>query len=393
MEIISYRAPLTAEARHVQQFPHTQRVNISTVADFLPEEQTTPLNARPQHFRVRKIKPKDRQILQPTLQKIREFWPLFVLILTSATIAFGALYYDAQKPVFAETVVLEPFSFSEEQFLDAEMIRFTLPATDAATLAEGTANREFVEFIYTNPISYSTYIVERGDTISDIAHQFSLKNLSSLIGVNNIENVRQLRAGDRLTIPSMDGILYEIKSGDTIAGLSTRFKITVEDILDVNDLTSQTINEGSKLFIPGAQLDDETLKKTLNTLFVSPLVAWRLTSPVGYRHDPINGQRSYHNGLDMAAPMGSPIYAAMGGVISFAGYSNLYGNYAIINHGNGYQTLYGHMKQTLVRNGQRVVQGEKIGLVGMTGRVTGAHLHFTVYKNGKVIDPSELLSD
>ncbi|MBR4448746.1 MAG: M23 family metallopeptidase, partial [Treponema sp.] len=85
------------------------------------------------------------------------------------------------------------------------------------------------------------------------------------------------------------------------------------------------------------------------------------------------------------------IYSAMSGKVVYVGWSNIFGNYVIINHGNGYQSLYGHMSKTLCRTGKTVAQGEKIGLVGSTGYSTGPHLHFTVYKNGKLVDPMTLL--
>ena len=94
----------------------------------------------------------------------------------------------------------------------------------------------------------------------------------------------------------------------------------------------------------------------------------------------------------MAVPQGTPIKAAMGGKIAAVGFTNVYGYYVIINHENGYQTLYAHMlRKSPVNVGQRVSQGEQIGLVGSTGYSTGPHLHFTVYKNGKLIDPLSVL--
>ena len=93
----------------------------------------------------------------------------------------------------------------------------------------------------------------------------------------------------------------------------------------------------------------------------------------------------------MACPTGTPIYAAMSGKVVVAGWSNVFGNYVIINHENGYQTLYGHLSKRIAQQGQRVSQGTRIGLAGSTGYSTGPHLHFTVYKNGKLVDPLTLL--
>ena len=93
----------------------------------------------------------------------------------------------------------------------------------------------------------------------------------------------------------------------------------------------------------------------------------------------------------MACPEGTPIYAPLGGRVIASGWSNLYGNYLIIDHSNGYHTLYGHLSKKISRKGDYVAQGTKIGLVGSTGYSTGPHLHFTVYKNNSVIDPLTVL--
>lgn len=243
------------------------------------------------------------------------------------------------------------------------------------------------------PVTFSSYIVGSGDTISGISRKFGLTNISTLIGVNGIYNVRQLRAGQKLTVPSIDGLTYTVKKDDTIAGLSVRHGVTVEDILDVNDLSSSVLREGQTLFIPGARLDQATLKKAMGELFIYPVSGkWRLTSGFGRRADPFTGVPSSHTGIDLAIAQGTPIKAAMSGKIIAVGYTNVYGNYVIIDHENGYQTLYAHMQRpSPLKKGQRVRQGAQVGLVGNTGYSTGPHLHFTVYKNGKLIDPMTVL--
>ncbi|HRE52620.1 MAG TPA: peptidoglycan DD-metalloendopeptidase family protein [Flavitalea sp.] len=114
----------------------------------------------------------------------------------------------------------------------------------------------------------------------------------------------------------------------------------------------------------------------------------RLASGFGYRIDPIYKTPRFHAGLDFAAPQGTPIYATANGVIKIAGNSgNGYGNYVVINHGYGYQTLYGHMYKVKAKLGQKVKRGEIIGYVGNTGKSTGPHCHYEVHKNGQRIDP------
>ena len=114
----------------------------------------------------------------------------------------------------------------------------------------------------------------------------------------------------------------------------------------------------------------------------------RIASGFGHRIDPVYKTIKMHAGLDFAAPQGTPIYATANGVVRLSGNSgNGYGNHIIINHGYGYETLYGHMYKTKSRAGERVKRGEIIGYVGSTGKSTGPHLHYEVHKNNSRVDP------
>jgi murein DD-endopeptidase MepM/ murein hydrolase activator NlpD len=114
----------------------------------------------------------------------------------------------------------------------------------------------------------------------------------------------------------------------------------------------------------------------------------RIASGFGYRIDPIYKTTKMHPGIDFTAPQGTPIYATADGVIKMAGFSDGgYGNHVIINHGYGYETLYGHMVRVKARAGEKVKRGEVIGYVGSTGKSTGPHCHYEVHKNGQKIDP------
>lgn len=119
-----------------------------------------------------------------------------------------------------------------------------------------------------------------------------------------------------------------------------------------------------------------------------------MTSPYGYRVHPISGVTRLHNGVDLAAVTGTPIYASKSGVVTTAciGWGNGYGNHVVINHGDGYSTLYAHQSALNVYEGQVVSQGDVIGYVGSTGNSTGPHLHFTVFKNGETINPMSCIS-
>jgi murein DD-endopeptidase MepM/ murein hydrolase activator NlpD len=114
----------------------------------------------------------------------------------------------------------------------------------------------------------------------------------------------------------------------------------------------------------------------------------RIASGFGYRIDPVYKTTKFHAGLDFSAPQGTPIYATADGTITTAGNTgNGYGNHVIINHGFGYETLFGHMVRVKVKGGQVVKRGEVIGWVGSTGKSTGPHCHYEVHKNGQEVDP------
>jgi len=117
----------------------------------------------------------------------------------------------------------------------------------------------------------------------------------------------------------------------------------------------------------------------------------RLSSTFGYRSDPFRGARALHAGVDIPGPMGEPIQAAAGGVVRFAGAAHGYGNLVEIDHGNGLSTRYAHLSYILVAPGAVVTQGERIALMGSTGRSTGSHLHFEVRDKGLAVDPLRYL--
>jgi murein DD-endopeptidase MepM/ murein hydrolase activator NlpD len=113
----------------------------------------------------------------------------------------------------------------------------------------------------------------------------------------------------------------------------------------------------------------------------------RFTSPFGHRHDPFHGGRRMHNGVDFAAPQGTPIHATADGVVTAAGRESGYGYTVRIRHDFGFETLYAHQARLYVEKGQRVSRGEHIGDMGSTGRSTGVHLHYEVHLNGRPVDP------
>jgi len=122
-----------------------------------------------------------------------------------------------------------------------------------------------------------------------------------------------------------------------------------------------------------------------------PAQGW-LTSTMGQRTDPLTGDSDYHSGLDIAGDKGQPIYATAAGVVTQAGYSGGYGNLIVIDHGFGLETRYGHLSSFVAHIGDHVKRGEMIARLGSTGRTTGAHLHYEVMANGRLLNPLQLLT-
>lgn len=238
-------------------------------------------------------------------------------------------------------------------------------------------------------LCYYTYRVRKGDMIGFIADTFNITQ-DTIISVNNIHQSRLLQIGQYLKIPSMPGIVYTVRNdGESIKSIADKYEISADKCARVNSIQVGTkLPAGSTLFLPDAQLDWVTRQEINGDLFHKPVKArYWLSSYYGWRSSPFNGKRSYHSGVDMACPTGTSVYAALGGSVSSTGFNNVYGNYVIVTHHSGYKTLYGHLSAILVTRGQYVDTNTRIGRVGSTGMSTGPHLHFTVYKFGKTVNP------
>jgi murein DD-endopeptidase MepM/ murein hydrolase activator NlpD len=282
-----------------------------------------------------------------------------------------------------------PHSQAPEPEADGESRRNLAAYAGLAPAAAAPAGDE-IPLDLTETFSWSSYRVRRGDSVSKIAAAHAV-SMDAIIASNGISNARRLREGETLRLPNMDGIPYTVKQGDSLSKISAAQGVPLEAILDANDIQTDTITRGMVLFIPGARMRSEDLKMALGDLFIYP-IRGRLTSPYGWRDDPISGVRRFHAALDLAAPIGVPVKAAMDGRVSAAGINATYGKYIILSHSGGYQTMYAHLNAFSVRQGDYVDQGVKIGEVGNTGYSTGPHLHFAIYKNGKALNPLDFLN-
>ncbi|MBF0492338.1 MAG: peptidoglycan DD-metalloendopeptidase family protein [Deltaproteobacteria bacterium] len=154
---------------------------------------------------------------------------------------------------------------------------------------------------------------------------------------------------------------------------------------------AEMIVKGKKPMTPSLTQDFKPLAAPVlnNPEFYLP--AARVTSGFGFRGDPLEGDQRFHQGMDLAYPKRTPIQAAAEGKVVFSGKKGGYGNAVMIQHDQGYTSLYGHADENLVKVGARVKKGEVIAYSGSTGRSTGPHLHFEIRKDGKAVDPKKLV--
>lgn len=236
-------------------------------------------------------------------------------------------------------------------------------------------------------VSMQSYAVKSGDTLDRIAKRFGLRQ-DTIIAANNLQSASSIHSGIKLRIPNMDGISHRVRSGDSLSSLSKAYAIDITRIVDANDLASGVLNAGQNLFIPNARLSSASLKNFYGERFVWP-ARGPISSPFGYRANPFTGLRTYHSAMDIVVSLGTRVKATSAGTVADTGYNSVFGNYIILKHASGYQSLYGHLSNIAVKEGASVAQGAVIGLSGNTGQSTGPHLHFSIFKNGQALDPSK----
>lgn len=231
----------------------------------------------------------------------------------------------------------------------------------------------------------SVYIVREGDTLSQIASMYDVSS-KTILWANSITNPSKIRPGDSLVILPITGVRHVVKKGDTIKSIAQKYSGDVDDILAYNQLASaEDLSVGDTIVIPDGTVSTPAPKKSATPSRTSGTGVATGGGSAGFTHPLPGAVRSQgihgYNGVDLAAPAGTPILAAAGGEVIVArvsGWNGGYGLYVVVKHSNGTQTLYAHMSRTAVAVGSHVSQGEVIGYVGNTGRSTGNHLHFEV---------------
>lgn len=246
------------------------------------------------------------------------------------------------------------------------------------------------------------YRVKEGDTVSSIAIKYGI-SIDSIVWENNLKSVNAIKPQQILRILPMTGIRHKVTRGETIYSIAKYYGVDAQSIADYpfntfsNDETF-AISAGQELMIPDAIKPRESISNP------SQYIAKTVAPIPGVKGEgnfmwPTSGHISqkfywYHRAVDIASRDAPNIVASQGGSVITSGWNGGgYGNYVIIDHGNGYQTLYGHMlnNSIVVKAGDRVKQGQKIGIMGSTGRSTGPHLHFEIRSAKGNLDPLSVL--
>ncbi|NJN44199.1 MAG: M23 family metallopeptidase [Anaerolineae bacterium] len=272
-------------------------------------------------------------------------------------------------------------------------------------------------------VEVETYTVQAGDTVFGIAEKFGLRPETILWGNRETLNddSHNLYPGQVLNILPIDGVYHQWSAGENFAKVAEFYSIDPETVveypgnrLDVYtfDINNPSLEAGDWLIIPGGRREfvnwgppiitrnDPAVAKTYGPGFCgqvydgavgSGAFVWPTTATYlsGYDYSPATN----HNGIDIAGSSGNPVFSVDAGVVVYSGWSNFgYGNLVVLDHGNGWQSLYAHLSGNYVTCGQSVFQGTSIGAVGSTGNSSGAHLHFELMFNGAKVNPWDFVS-
>jgi murein DD-endopeptidase MepM/ murein hydrolase activator NlpD len=242
------------------------------------------------------------------------------------------------------------------------------------------------------------YKVKSGDTLSTIANRFGV-SMMTLWWANKLKNKDDLHVGQVLRIPPVSGLVVTVSGTDTLESLADEYKVKPSRILELNDLTDPTLVVGQVLVLPGAKGDPIPTPKPTPKPQVKRSTGSSggggSSGPVHYGGGPFRwpvvGGHNYisqyahagHMAVDIAADYGTPVVAASGGRVVFAGWKSNGGGWQVwISHGSGMYTTYNHMSGLSVSTGQSVGKGQRVGRLGSSGWATGPHLHFEVWLGG-----------
>lgn len=243
-----------------------------------------------------------------------------------------------------------------------------------------------------------SYTVQDGDTVSTIANKFGVSE-DTILWQNDLSSKNQIKVGQTLDILPVTGVSHKVQKGDTIYSIAKKYDASSQAIVDfpynsfVNDETFQ-LAVGQIVIVPDGVKQTGTsstprIRQTVpdaGTVVASGAFVWPTGGTITQNFS------WYHPGIDIANRAAPQVVAADSGTVVYSGCINWgYGCHVIIDHGNGYKTLYAHLQRIYVTVGQGVNRGGSIGQMGSTGRSTGTHTHFEVIKNGVHINPLSVL--
>ncbi|NUN64974.1 M23 family metallopeptidase [Pseudanabaena biceps] len=229
--------------------------------------------------------------------------------------------------------------------------------------------------------------VKQSETLEAIAKQYNIKT-ATLMALNPETRDGQAKVGQTLAIAPMDGLVYRFKNEENYTTVAKKYNIRADVLFERNGCQRSP----KVVFVPGAIWKPDPVPFNPAAIasngFTNPAVIMQtggyplpyavpVTSNYGWRMNPVTTIWSFHSGIDLGASFGTPVLAAKSGIVEFAGWGDGYGNLIELDHGST-GTRYAHLEAIYVSQGQRVVQGQQIGIVGSTGRSTGPHLHFEV---------------
>lgn len=230
------------------------------------------------------------------------------------------------------------------------------------------------------------YVVQEGDTVSEIASRFGVTS-NTIRWSNNIAKGDTIKVGQELVILPVPGIRHTVESGESLSWIAEKYDGSVAEIREFNGMDSEEVLAiGDKIIVPNGTITSGPEQDRPEPEASTPPPQSAPPAAGGYYATPVSGAvltQGLHgfNAVDFGAPHGTPITAAADGTVMIArqsGWNGGYGLYVVIEHANGTQTLYSHNSSNTVSVGESVIQGQVIGYIGTTGRTTGPHLHFEV---------------
>ena len=232
-----------------------------------------------------------------------------------------------------------------------------------------------------------TYVVQEGDTPGRIAANFGV-SLNTILWANGLKSNSVIKPNQELIILPVSGVMHAVKKGDTLLSIAKKYSASADEIFVFNNLEDEgSIKIGQKLIIPNGRLSSTTSLAVSSGLKPMTIDISHWPKLDNFFLYPTSGGWNrgifhYYNAVDIINSCGSPIYAAADGIITEASgtgkYNYGYGNLIKIQHYNGTTTVYGHLSQLLVKEGDKVYKGDVIGKMGQTGNANCCHLHFEV---------------